>query len=128
MTISSRSSNARAASSSDPERFGVSGGKTSSAGGPAATQNDVSAPYRIHNPAHGVTDVLHSDPPAGPASEVRSLLQRFSAEVYFAAAETLALEGHVEPALRALELGMEIGTPSKEARALYARLLEQRSR
>ena len=83
----------------------------------------MSAPYRIRNPIHAVTDVRHSEPPAALVSAVARPPGRFSAGVYFAAAEMLALEGHVKPALRAAERGMKLDTPDPEAQALYAWLL-----
>jgi hypothetical protein len=80
-------------------------------------------PYRIRNPSHGVTDVHHSEPPPESARAVPHSPPHFSAEVYFAAAEMLALEGHLRPALRAAERGMEVAEPEPEAQALYAWLL-----
>jgi hypothetical protein len=84
---------------------------------------DVSMPYRIRNPTHGVTDTLRSEPPASIASPRASPSGRFSGAVYFAAAEMLALEGLLEPALRAAERGMKLEPPEPEAQALYAWLL-----
>lgn len=85
----------------------------------------MSVPYRICNPPQGVTEVRRTDPPApaAPATTVAHPAGRFSAAVYFAAAEMLALEGHVRPALRAAERGMKLETPEPEAQALYAWLL-----
>jgi tetratricopeptide (TPR) repeat protein len=80
-------------------------------------------PYRILNPTHGVTDVLHLEPAAARESVVARSSGRFSAGVYFAAAEMLALEGHLQPALRSAERGMELEPPDAEAQALYAWLL-----
>jgi len=88
----------------------------------------MSAPYRIRNPAHGVTDALHSEPPAALPSARARPSGRFSIGVYFAAAEMLALEGHLKPALRAAERGMKLETPEPEAQALYAWLLYRSDR
>jgi hypothetical protein len=79
--------------------------------------------YLIRNPSHGVTDVLHSEPPAASGRAAAHPRGHFSAEVYFAAAEMLALEGHVRSALRAAERGLELQTPEPEAQALYGWLL-----
>jgi hypothetical protein len=80
-------------------------------------------PYRIRNPSHGVTDVRRSEPPAESVRVVGHQPPHFSADVYFAAAEMLALEGHLRPALRAAERGMEVAAPEPEGQALYAWLL-----
>ena len=83
----------------------------------------MSAPYRILNPAHGVTDAHHSDPPVAVTGVQARPSPRFSVAVYFAAAEMLALEGHFESARRAAERGMKLATPEPEEQALYAWLV-----
>ena len=88
----------------------------------------MSVPYRIRNPIHAVTDVLHPDPSAALARAVADPPVRFSPGVYFAAAEMLALQGHVERALRAAERGMKLESPKPEDQALYAWLLYRRDR
>jgi hypothetical protein len=95
--------------------------------------------YRIRNPANGVTEVLPpetaSERPSGRfsvppprASGPAAAPGRFSAPVYFAAAEMLALEGHIKPALRAAERGMKLEDPGAEMLALHAWLLYRRDR
>lgn len=83
----------------------------------------MSARYRIAHPPHGVTDVFEAEPRLTPVSTVVPAPGRFSAAVYFAAAEMLALDGHVNAALRAAERGMRLDTPEPDAQALYAWLL-----
>lgn len=88
----------------------------------------MNARYRIRNPEHGVVDVLRSEPAPAMPRAVRRPTGGFSPAVYFAAAEMLALDGHIKPALRAAERAMELGTPEPEAQALYAWLLYRRDR
>jgi hypothetical protein len=83
----------------------------------------MSAPYRIHNPVHGVTDSHRSEPPASRSSAPPRPSAGFSVAVYFAAAEMLALEGHFESARRAAERGTKLAPPEPEAQALYAWIL-----
>jgi hypothetical protein len=83
----------------------------------------MSQPYRIHNPVHGVTDVPRAEPAAASGRGVARPAARFSGAVYFAAAEMLALEGHLRPALHTAERGMNVEAPNPEAQALYAWLL-----
>jgi hypothetical protein len=83
----------------------------------------MSQPYRIHNPVHGVTDVPRSEPPAASVRGAPGPSGRFTAAVYFAAAEMLALEGHVRPALHTAERGMKLDAPDAEGQALHAWLL-----
>ena len=83
----------------------------------------MSARYRMAQPPHGVTEVFQPEPRVAPVSEVVPAPGRFSAAVYFVAAEMLALDGHVNAALRAAERGMRLETPEPEAQALYAWLL-----
>jgi hypothetical protein len=86
-------------------------------------EDDMSVPYRISNPPRGVTEVRRSEPPRAPGKTAAQPHGRFSAQVYFAAAEMLALDGHFRPALRAAERGMKLETPEPEGQALYAWLL-----
>ena len=85
----------------------------------------MTAPYRVRNPQYGVTDVFHSEL-ANRSRAGSSPADSFSGGVYFAAAEMLALQGHVLSALRAAERGMALGAPDPEAQALYAWLLYRR--